>query len=36
MDEAIRVTEQKLAELKNSVEKERTRNKTKSPKEKAT
>ncbi|KAF2629370.1 hypothetical protein BU25DRAFT_438876 [Macroventuria anomochaeta] len=36
MDEAIRVTEQRLAELKGSVEKERQRSRTKSPKEKAT
>jgi hypothetical protein len=36
MDEAIRVTEQKLADLKASVEKERQRSKTKSPKEEQT
>lgn len=36
MDEAIRVTEQKLAQLKDSVDKERQRSRTKSPKEKAT
>lgn len=36
MDEAIRVTEQKLAELRDSVEKERLKSKTESPKEKAT
>ncbi|KAF9691584.1 hypothetical protein EKO04_010281 [Ascochyta lentis] len=36
MDEAIRVTEQRLVELRNSVQKERERSKTKSPKEKAT
>ena len=36
MDEAIRVTEKRLAELKESVEKERSRSRTKSPKEKAT
>lgn len=35
MDEAIRVTEQKLAELKQSVDKERQRSMTKNPKEKA-
>lgn len=36
MDEAIRVTEQRLTELKGSVERERLRSRTKSPKEKAT
>lgn len=36
MDDAIRVTEQRLAELKASVEKERERSARKSPKEKAT
>jgi hypothetical protein len=36
MDEAIRVTELRLRELKDSVEKERERTRTKSPKEKAT
>lgn len=36
MDEAIRVTEQRLGELKASVERERQRSQTKSPKEKAT
>ncbi|KAH6625770.1 hypothetical protein C7974DRAFT_456064 [Boeremia exigua] len=36
IDEAIRVTEQKLAELKGSVEKERLRSRTNSPMEKAT
>lgn len=36
MDEAIRVTELRLAELKGSVEKERMRSQTRSPKEKAT
>ena len=35
MDEAIRVTEQRLTELKGSVERER-QSRTKSPKEKAT
>lgn len=36
IDEAIRVTEEKLVELKGSVQRERERSKTKSPKEKAT